>query len=414
MQKETQNSKLVLFTADFPFGSGETFLETEIKYLANGFQHVLIISANTRDAQTRQLPANCTTERIDLSLSLWDKLLSFKGLFSPIFWKEIQIVRNVYKMKYSKGILKTMLISLFRGQRVARKINSLQASGFSADTTVYYSYWCDDAALGLAIGSNDNPQLKTLCRLHGWDVYFERNRFLYLPFRQYIYNHISAMFCISEHAMNYAKKIWQVNGEKLKLARLGVEEQTQLKERNDGIFTLVSCSAIIPIKQVHLIAEAIKLLDGHFPLRWVHIGDGPEKKRIEDLIAGLSDTTEVRLMGRIPNSEVLKCYRDLAPDVFINVSSSEGVPVSIMEVMSLGIPVIATNVGGTSEIVHQNNGYLLDTDRIKHELVDVLKKFKDMNTEIKSKLSKEAYQTWYETYNSKKNYHDFVSMIQKL
>jgi len=49
----------------------------------------------------------------------------------------------------------------------------------------------------------------------------------------------------------------------------------------------------------------------------------------------------------LPHNDVLNYYASNPVDVFINTSSSEGLPVSIMEAMSFGIPVIATNVGGT-------------------------------------------------------------------
>ena len=50
--------------------------------------------------------------------------------------------------------------------------------------------------------------------------------------------------------------------------------------------------------------------------------------------------------GRVLNKEVLKFYIDEVPDLFINLSSSEGIPMSIMEAMSCSIPVIATNNKG--------------------------------------------------------------------
>lgn len=50
-------------------------------------------------------------------------------------------------------------------------------------------------------------------------------------------------------------------------------------------------------------------------------------------------------MGYIANKDLLDWYKTNKPSIFINVSSSEGVPVSIMESMSCGIPTIATDVG---------------------------------------------------------------------
>ena len=48
---------------------------------------------------------------------------------------------------------------------------------------------------------------------------------------------------------------------------------------------------------------------------------------------------------------MLDYYKNNIIDIFINLSASEGIPVSIMDAISFGIPCIATNVGGTGEIV---------------------------------------------------------------
>ena len=66
--------------------------------------------------------------------------------------------------------------------------------------------------------------------------------------------------------------------------------------------------------------------------------------------------------GRVDNVQVRSFYRDTFVNVFVNTSSSEGVPVSIMEAQSAGIPVIATAVCGTPELVNENDGLLLPAD----------------------------------------------------
>jgi len=46
----------------------------------------------------------------------------------------------------------------------------------------------------------------------------------------------------------------------------------------------------------------------------------------------------------------------------MNLSETEGIPVSIMEAQSAGVPILATNLGGTSEIVNNENGFLVEKD----------------------------------------------------
>ena len=72
-------------------------------------------------------------------------------------------------------------------------------------------------------------------------------------------------------------------------------------------------------------------------------------------------------------------------DYFINLSDSEGIPVSIMEAMSVGIPIIARDVGGNREIVTNNNGCLLEGDEINLTIYEYI-----LNREVQIKRYKES------------------------
>ena len=88
-------------------------------------------------------------------------------------------------------------------------------------------------------------------------------------------------------------------------------------------------------------------------------------------------------MGNVNNNQVIDFYRTNPPHVFINVSSSEGVPVSIMEAISFGIPIIATDVGGNPEICIENyNGFLLNKDFSNQDLQRMICRFKNMSQNI--------------------------------
>ena len=80
------------------------------------------------------------------------------------------------------------------------------------------------------------------------------------------------------------------------------------------------------------------------------------------------------------HENVLKWFEENPADVFVNVSSSEGLPVSIMEAFSYGIPAIATAVGGMPEIVTEDCGVLLKPDFGPEELAIVLEEWDVSNT----------------------------------
>lgn len=99
-------------------------------------------------------------------------------------------------------------------------------------------------------------------------------------------------------------------------------------------------------------------------------------------------------------------------NVFINVSSSEGVPVSIMEAMSFGKLIVATDVGGTKEIVDDGlNGFLLPCEFEVKQLVNTLTKIYKMSEEQYKKMCICSRKMWETKANAEKNYSDFVKSI---
>jgi glycosyltransferase involved in cell wall biosynthesis len=96
----------------------------------------------------------------------------------------------------------------------------------------------------------------------------------------------------------------------------------------------------------------------------------------------------------------------------VNVSASEGIPVSIMEAMSAYTPVIATDVDGNGEIVQdQYNGFLLSPDFTNEHLAALIEKCANTNLQP---LRQNAYNTWNEKFNAHKNYSNFVKEILSL
>ena len=133
--------------------------------------------------------------------------------------------------------------------------------------------------------------------------------------------------------------------------------------KDDGEFHIVSCSNLVPLKRVDLIIKVIKsIVDRGYSIQYTCIGDGPEQGRLKEMINNYNLNRFVHFCGRLHNTEVIEIYRKKHFDLFINLSTSEGLPVSIMEACSFGIPILATNVGGTSEIVEDKNGILVNKD----------------------------------------------------
>ena len=81
-------------------------------------------------------------------------------------------------------------------------------------------------------------------------------------------------------------------------------------------------------------------------------------------------------MGNKTNEEIHKYYVSNCIDMTINLSTTEGVPVALLEALAYGVPIIAADVGGNCEIVDENTGILLDKDptqeSIKESIIQLI------------------------------------------
>jgi len=402
---------LFFFTAEYPFGSGETFVENEMIYLEKAFDRIMIISNNCKNNQTRTIPAKSTIERFPYELNFFQTLLSLFGLFSPLFWKEYSTIKSGYKKKTSFVIFKTMLISLRKSKVFGKNFIRIIKKHSTADEQIYcYSYWANDTAFALSQLKARLPKARMFCRAHGWDVYFERHPSEYLPYRLPILEKLDAVFTISSDGKRYMEHLFSRQFNNLNISRLGVNKQTYTNPAHD--FNIITISSIIPVKNLITLSLALSCLDFNFT--WYHIGDGAQKAELEQS-AQKNIPGKYRFTGRLPNEEVLHFLSATPMSLFMNISLSEGIPVSIMEAMSLGIPVIATHVGGNSEIVKDAfNGFLLPPNPSPADVAESIKKFRQLSDEEKTQMRKNAYETWDTEYNAERNYTDFIKKIFEL
>ena len=107
------------------------------------------------------------------------------------------------------------------------------------------------------------------------------------------------------------------------------------------------------------------------------------------------------------NAEVLRAYEKLGGAIFLNTSESEGLPVSIMEALSAGFPVVATNVGGTSEAVVEGAGELLGAEPGQDEFIDAVNRVRtDYATYARC-----ARGVFEKRFDAERNYERFYGLI---
>lgn len=274
-----------------------------------------------------------------------------------------------------------------------------------------YAYWGDTLGLAVAMLSRRRG-VKSLARMHGWDLYENRHALPYLPYRRFLNKHLNRIVFISEHGMEHYAKKYPTVRTKLSVSRLGTPDPLPKHVTETTGFHMVSCSYLVPVKRPELLLRLMET-QKETDVKWTHLGDGPLFEQMGQKVENLGLAHSVTLKGHMENADIHRYYAETHIDVFINVSESEGLPVSVMEAMSYGIPVIATAVGGTPEIVRDgNNGFLLGPDPTVDDIAEALKKFRNLPAEERIRMSKNAFATWQEGYSAEKNNRSFTEQLK--
>lgn len=121
---------------------------------------------------------------------------------------------------------------------------------------------------------------------------------------------------------------------------------------------LVTAGRLVPWKQVDHVIAAIERCDG---AGLVIIGDGPEREGLQKLVRSQHLADRVYFAGQRNREETLSLMA--ACDLFVLNSTYEGLPHVLLEAMSVGLPIVATAVGGTPELIRDGeNGVLIRPD----------------------------------------------------
>lgn len=402
---------LVLFTNTFPYGPGESFLETEIKYLSKKFDKIVIYPIE-KVGYKRNTPSNV---EIGLDFSAFRAynfspkkiILKNSSLILIVLWNEL-VVSKKRKLFYKKFkfYFNTLIYRIANSNVLLNELFK-----FDSQITVFYSYWFNQWSSLLCLIKNNNKIIKIQQRIHGYDYDTLRHENGFIPFRTFEMTRIMHLYPASNYAVQIIKKNFP-SFNNSHLSKLGVCSEGLNPFNDSCIFKIVSCSNIISLKRVNLIVEVLSHLQ--VKTEWTHFGDGDMKTEIQEKVKLLSDNVSVELMGQKKNSEILKFYKENPIDLFITFSKIEGgVPVSIMEAISFGIPCVGFDIGGVNEIVNSQTGFLLKNDFSLKDIAALLEKYFTSDERSKLKLRESAREYWKENYNAEKNYTEFISVLSR-
>jgi colanic acid/amylovoran biosynthesis glycosyltransferase len=161
---------------------------------------------------------------------------------------------------------------------------------------------------------------------------------------------------------------------------------------------------------VNLLLAVKTLLNQGFPSSLAVIGDGSDREGLVYWIHALGLEPHVKLLGKLTPAEI-SVQMEMS-NGFIQSSIAEGFSNATAEAMAMGLPVFATNVGGTNEIIIDGvNGFLLDPfePQTWYEKLQLVSDF-----ELMKKISENAWLTANKYFSAKKHASDFIDFYSKV
>lgn len=402
--------KIVLLTNEYPYGMGESFIEPEMALLSPEIDmDIVCMRENVQHKSLRKLPKNVHVKNF---LQKWDKVTYCRKMgeafFSAEFRAEIADIRKRRKVCLIE--VKQMLGHFARARYVAYKLENEYHELLQNNQVIIYSYWMLHGLLAAATLSKKYG-VKVVARAHGVDLWDNKSHFEIVPGRPFMFEHMQKAYVCSQSGCDFLRLRYPAFADKIDCSYLGTLDYGMNADvRTRKPFCIVSCARMVPLKRIHLLVDALCLIKEHH-VHWIHFGDGPEENMICEHLKHVPSNVTYDLHGNVPHDLVMSYYMQHGADLFVNTSNSEGIPVSIMEAISFGIPVVATDVGGTKEIVGPEVGVMLPVDFAVEELARKIRDYITMSETDYEACRQSARAFWQENFSAEKNYQLFYQQL---
>lgn len=397
--------ELIVITQSYPYSVGEDWMDKELKVAGRKYNSIYLMPLDKLEGKSRPLPVN---------VKLIDDLNEILGPSNTIllknFWISLRILftellkskKSFYILKNIRWFLANVKKSLLISEKIEHAIKKLNIKN-----AAIYSVWLNEGSTALAILKNRKKVSGFVIRLHGYDLFDERREGNYMPFRSYCFSAASAVYSLSKSGLKYINNKG-FRGNKFKFNYSGLYDNGVNLIENSKKFTIVSCSSMYPFKRVDLIANVIISLD--FPVRWIHFGSGENMTKVEQIVK--DSKQEIILKGRVENNEIIQFYRKESINLFLHLSTTEGLGMAAVEAMSFGIPLMACDTGGVNEVVNEKTGCLLPITVDKENIVDEIGKFKKSeNNRLEFRNSIRSF--FLKNFEADSNYNSFFESVNQ-
>ena len=315
-------------------GGPATFVPKIAKYFQDELNYEIEI-LTLSDNKNSNINDDFSVKRIDRNL--------------PIIYRWLKTIFTIYKMGKNKDLIfvnglgtETTIANIFLKKKIIRKI-------------VGDPVWERAYSKAKISESFDEFQVKN----YGFSISLQKK------VRSFSIKKSDIVVTPSKHLKNFILNLGFKN--KIEIINNGVfipEENTNIFTNDQINITIVS--RLVSHKNIKKIIRAISDLND--PLIYLNIiGDGPELNQLQKISLESNNKDNTIFHGKLNRDDINHIF--LKSDIYIQASNYEGLPHSLLEAMSYGIPVLCTPVGECKEILgNEDRGYILDLPVSKNNI----------------------------------------------
>lgn len=166
------------------------------------------------------------------------------------------------------------------------------------------------------------------------------------------------LVAVSEDNANKLQKYFALDDKLCGCVNNGIDLDRFSHKEHEGFTVIHVGRQDVNKNQAALIRCFAKLYEKHPDAKLLLLGDGDQHKALLALVEELGITDVVTLTGNVANTEDYYAVSDL----YVQCSHREAMPLSVLEAMAAGMPIVSTDVGGLSDVVKDNGILVPDND----------------------------------------------------
>jgi glycosyltransferase involved in cell wall biosynthesis len=337
--------RIAFVTASHPWGESEGFLTAELTELASRVDLVIVPTwpRSPKPGADRERLIRSTAARHPIDPRVLMATLAELVTRPRSAWRAWRVL--------SSGTIRLRV----RNAVVLPKAMWLARLVRRTEVTHIHAYWASMPA-SLAMAAAAAAQIPWSLTAHRGDVAVDN-----LLERKLASVEFTRCISLATRTLIEERLGRRVSAASLPVVHLGLSLPTARRGRRTTRAANVLCAArLIPLKRHSDLLEAIAALRRRgVEVRLELAGSGSEEAALRALVARLDLTGTVEFLGHVEHPSLLARYSNGGVDVVTLASEVEGIPVSLMEAMAAGVPAVATDVGGVSELLGGGAGILV-------------------------------------------------------